>query len=216
MNPITLVALRAFLDGRDHQLAPPPFDASIAEAVLGASGAPGTPHRALLELANGAFLFDGALHLFGACEAPPWHSLSAWNAPATWRDAYGDLAGGLVFFAEDAFGDQYAYSGIGGEVVLFEAELGRAVHAAPSFTAWIEALSTAAESLLPIELVRAHGRASPGKQLYAYPPLFSVEAKDGVSIGDVDAVEAMRARGQLARQIRDLPPGTQIKITVEE
>src|SRR5262249_46564683 len=140
MNPVLLAQLGAFLDGRDRAFAPPPLDAALAEEVLGAAGAPGTPHRSLLELANGAFLYEGALHLFGACAAPPWHSLRAWNAPATWRDAYGHLADGLVFFAEDAFGDQYAYSGHGGEVVVFEAELGRATHAAPTFVAWIEAL----------------------------------------------------------------------------
>ncbi len=220
MNPVLLAQLRAFLDGRDRAFAPPPFDPAVAEAVLGPSGAPGTPHRALLEEANGAWLFDGALHLFGACAQPAWHSLAAWNAPATWRDAYGQLAEGLTFFAEDAFGDQYAYSGHGGEVVVFEAELGRAAHAAPSFVAWLEAMQAAPEAVLPIDLVRAQAaagrRPAPGMQYIAYPPLFSVEAKDGVEIGQVDAVEAMRYRGQLARQIQGLPPGTQIRIVLDE
>src|SRR3954466_11875110 len=90
------------LELRDPAFAPPPFDAAVAESVLGPSGRLLTPHRRLLELANGAYLHDHSLHLFGACEGPRWHSLRAWNAADTWRDAFGSLDAALVFFAEDA------------------------------------------------------------------------------------------------------------------
>ena len=219
MNPLVEAKLRAFLDGK-LPFSPPPLDAAIAVEVLGPSGAPETPHRRLLELANGAYLYGGALHLFGACDAPAWHSLRAWNDMDNWRSAYGHLSDGLTFFAEDAFGDQFAYSGRGGEIVHFAAELGRAAPIAPDFLAWVDALLDGAESLLPVELVRAQaaaGRAfAPGKHYFAWPPLFSVEARDGVEIGHVDAVEAMRVRGQLARQASALPPGTQIRVDVED
>ncbi len=187
--------------------------------MLGPSGAPGTPHRRLLELVNGAYLFGRALHLFGACERPSWHSLRAWNDPATWRATYGTATDGYVFFAEDAFGDQYAYSGRGGEVVRFEAELGRFATAAPHFMAWIDALLLNPGAVLPVDVLAGEAaqgrRLQPGSHLFAYPPLFSVEARDGVSIGHVDAVEAMRFRGELARQIAGLPTGTQIKIEID-
>ena len=105
-------------------------------------------------------------------------------------------------------------------MVELSAELGRVAPAAPSFLQWIDALLARPEALLPIELLaaeRAAGRRlSPGRQLFAYPPLFSVESRAGVEIGHVDAVEAMRFRGQLALQVRDLPGGTQIKIEIDE
>jgi hypothetical protein len=208
------------LASRDPRYAPPPFQAEVAEAVLGASGAPRTPHRMLLERANGGYFFHGALHLLGACDAPPWHGLAAWNGRELWRDAYGELTEGMVFFAEDAFGDQYGYSGHGGEVVCFEAELGRVAPIAPHFVAFLEMILEGAESLLPVALVQDQARlgrgAPPGGQLYAFPPLATVEARDGVSIGPVDAVEAMRVRGQLARQIGHLAPGTQVRIDIDE
>jgi hypothetical protein len=203
----------------DPSFAPPPLDAAIAESVLGASGTPRTPHRRLLERANGAYLHDHALHLLGACAEPSSHSLAAWNAPATWRDAYGGLADGLVFFAEDAFGDQFAYAGRGGEVVCFEAELGRVVPVAASFADWLDLMAQHPASLLPLEVVaaqRAQGRPLvAGVQLFAYPPLFSPESQEAVDIGHVDAVEAMRFRGSLARQIRDLPVGTRVAIHLD-
>jgi SMI1 / KNR4 family (SUKH-1) len=211
-------AIAALLAARDVEFDPPPFDAAAATA-LGPAFAPGTPHRKLLEAANGAYLFGRALHLLGACERPDWHSLCAWNDARTWRDAYDNIAEELIFFAEDAFGDQFAYSGRGGEVVLFEAELGRAGPCAPTFVDWLELVVEQRDALLPIDLLAAHAgegkRLQPGTQLFAYPPLFSLESKEGVEVGHVDAVEAMRFRGQLARQIRGLPSGTRVKIEVE-
>jgi hypothetical protein len=205
---------------RDPRFDPPPFQAEVAEAVLGASGGSRTPHRRLLEAQNGGYFFGGALHLLGACDAPAWHALSAWNSPALWRDAYGELAAGITFFGEDAFGDQYGYSGHGGEVVCFEAELGRAAPVAPHFLAFLETVVAEAETLLPVQLVADQARLGrlppPGGQLYAYPPLATVEARDGVTVGPVDAVEAMRVRGQLARQIGHLAPGTQVRIEIDE
>jgi hypothetical protein len=213
------------LDELDAQADPafvgPALDAGVAEAVLGASGGARTPHRRLLERRNGGYFFERALHIFGACEEPPWHSLRAWNAPSLWRETYGDLGGGLVFFAEDAFGDQFGYSGQGGAVVVFEAELGRVVEVAPHFVAWLEAILAAPEEVLPVEMVRrkerGHRRLAPGEQLFAYPPLCTMEAhQEGVTVGHVDAVEAMRFRGDLARQLHHLPVGARVKIEIPE
>lgn len=209
------------LEHRDPSFDPPPFSASLAEEVLGPSGRPLTPHRRLLELCNGAYLFDHALHLFGACENPAWHSLRAWNATTTWRDAYGAATDGLCFFAEDAFGDQFAYNDHGGAVVIFGAELGRVEPCAPSFLDWLETMLEHGPALLPIEYLDAERRQGkrlqPSTQLVAFPPLFSVEARAGeVEVGHVDAAEAMRYRGQLASKLRDLPEGTRIELQIDD
>lgn len=208
-----------FVELRDPRFDPPPLRGAIAEEVLGPSGRLLTPHRRLLERANGGYLHLGALHLFGACEGPPWHSLRAWNAPDGWRATYGDLTDGLIFFAEDAFGDQFAYTGRGGEVVSFEAELGRVVPAAASFTDWLEEMIERPRGVLPVDVTEAqevdHKHLRPGSQLFAYPPLCTVESRHDVSIGHVDAIEAMCFRGQLARQLRAAPPGARVRIEIE-
>ena len=219
MNDPAGKLLLRLLATRDPAFDPPPFAAEIAEAVLGPSGAQLTPHRRLLELANGAFLHGHALHLFGACAGPPWHSLSAWNAPDGWRRGYGSDTDGLTFFAEDAFGDQFAYSGRGGEVVSFEAELGRIIPAAPTFVDWLEEMIERPRAVLPVDVMEAqeieHKHHRPGTQLFAYPPLCTAESREDVTIGHVDAIEAMRFRGQLALQLRAMPPGSRVKIEIE-
>lgn len=218
-DPAGKLILR-LLEARDPTFDPPPFAGAVAEAVLGPSGALLTPHRRLLELVNGAYLHGRALHLFGACQSPPWHSLLAWNAPDTWRDTYGEAAQGLTFFAEDAFGDQFAYNGQAGEVVVFEAETGRVTPCAPHFLAWLEEMVERPGGLLPVEPVeqqRAQGQHLQwGTQLFAWPPLSTVESREGVSVGHVDAREAMRFRGQLAARLRELPIGSQLAVELPE
>ncbi len=221
-SPVLEARLAALAAERDPEFDPPPFDAAVAE-VLGPAGAPGTPHRRLLERMNGAYLFGRALHLFGACEGPPWHGLRAWNDPAGWRASFGPLADGYVFFAEDAFGDQYAYSRRPGDaaaaVVRFETETGHASTVAPHLEAWLDALLADPAAVLPVDVLAAQAaegkRLQPGWQLVAWPPLASVEARDGVTVGHADALEAMRFRGQLARQIAALPNGSQIELVIE-
>lgn len=202
----------------DPAFSPPEFDANVAVEVLGASAGLLTPHRRLLELRNGLYAHDHALHVFGACESPAWHSLRLWNAPTTWRDAYGPIAGldELVFFAEDAFGDQFGYEAVGGRVVIFEAEVGRIVPVAGSFADWLEEMLDRPGASLPIDVLaneRAQSRFhKPGTHLFAWPPLCTAESSRGVSLGHVDAVEAMRFRGELARQIRHLPTGARVEV----
>ena len=216
MNDKAGALILRLLGARDPAFDPPPFSAAVAEEVLGPSGAMLTPHRRLLELVNGTYLHGHALHLFGACEGPAWHSLRAWNAPATWRHSYGGRDAGLLFFAEDAFGDQFAYNGVGGEIVVFEAETGRVTECMPHFVAWLEEMVERPGGLLPIEVLeRERARQQlhqPGTQLFSWPPLAAIESREGVSVGHVDAVEAMRFRGQLAERLGALPPGTQVEI----
>jgi hypothetical protein len=210
----------ALLETRDGGFDPPPFDAAVATAVLGPAGAPLTPHRRLLELANGAYLHGQALHLLGACQGPPWHALPAWNAPTGFRHLYGPAAAGLTFFAEDAFGDQFAYRGEQHEVVIFEAELGRVVPFAPHFVAWLEEMVERPAAVLPIDVMERERAAKrhrqPGTQLFAWPPLSAVEAREGVSVGHVDALEAMCFRARLAARLREVPPGTPLQLALPE
>src|SRR5690606_29576887 len=55
------------------------------------------------------YAFESSLHVY------PWGggpgSGEFWNDPRLWREEYGDAVAGLTFFAEDAFGFQFATDG---------------------------------------------------------------------------------------------------------
>jgi len=62
----------------------------------------------LLEIANGFVLKRSWFRLFGVEPDLTYLDIHQWNR-SPWIAEYGNLAAGLVFFAEDVFGDQYAF-----------------------------------------------------------------------------------------------------------
>lgn len=77
---------------------------------------------AMLRVRNGFFAFEGALHVLPAGGQPGVMTLEEWNSSHLWSHEYGDLADGLFFFAEDAFGNQFCLRE--DRVCLFDAETG--------------------------------------------------------------------------------------------
>ncbi len=136
----------------DRAFEPPPFDADIAAEFLPAAGRSEADHLALLMRSNGFYALEGLLHLFGACAAPPNHSLRAWNAPDGWRASWGRLTEGLTFFAEDGFGDQFAYRG--GKIVRLKTLAGGIEVMQATLSEWIEAVLLEPEYMLHAKLFR--------------------------------------------------------------
>jgi len=66
-------------------------------------------HRAFLNRFNGATAYHGSLRMLGVRDEP-YLDLTKWNDLATWRFAWPpEVVDPYLFFAETAWGDQYAY-----------------------------------------------------------------------------------------------------------
>lgn len=194
---------------------------SIGSGSLAAGPLAGVPEQLLplLELSNGFYAFESALHVLPA-GAPDGElpGLGEWNSATLWRDAYQELAEGMFFFAEDIFGGQFALRG--NEVVSFEPETGEVEVLAGDIEQWAAAVLADYELLtgsgLAHEWQRGHGALAPGTRLLPKRPFvlggeFTVD-----NLYQLPAVEGMRLRGQLALQIRDLPDGATIQFKIVE
>ena len=78
----------------------------------------------MLQRKNGFYAFEAALHVF-PLTSDPGSGVEGWNAPSLWRSEYGDLAKGLLFFAEDILQDQFCLSEKKSGVHRFHAETGQ-------------------------------------------------------------------------------------------
>src|SRR6266568_1150007 len=81
---------------------------------------------AILRISNGLLTKQGIFRVFGTESGQLLPSILEWNA-GQWKAAYGKLAEGLVFVAEDIFGDQYGFrlaEGAGG-IIKFYCEGGQ-------------------------------------------------------------------------------------------
>ncbi len=168
---------------------------------------------AMLHLRNGFYAFEGALHVLPAGKQVTMMSLESWNFQDLWRYEYGDLAAELIFFAEDAFGNQFCLREDG--VFLFHAETGQTELIGHSIEDWASRVLFDYEFLTGFPLFHEwqmiHSRIPEDSRLLPVVPFVLGGEYSLANLRVVDAVSGMRSRGNLARQIRDLPDGAQIE-----
>jgi hypothetical protein len=166
----------------------------------------------LLSLKNGFYAFESALHVFPATKERAVMSLQQWNEPSLWRHAYGGLADGALFFAEDVFGGQFAIDAEG--VVSFDPETGKREQLADDVYGWARRVVDDFEFLtgypLAHEWQAAHGRLKSGNRLLPRVPFVTGGGYNINNLYEIEAGEGLRQRGKLALHIRDLPDGARV------
>jgi hypothetical protein len=202
-------------------------EAKILLPFIGWSGGPADincslvqdrDHKSLLSLHNGLTAFDGGLRVFGI-KPGKLPTLQEWNEPNGWRSAYKELVKDtLVFFAEDVFGNQFAFDD--GNVVYFDVENGRAAPFAKSFSEWLSIILEDPVDTLQLALYKSwrdEGELlEPSEHLCPIYP-FIVKADPPLKeLYRVKSIEDMMYKGNFAYQIKDVPDGTPIKIRVTE
>lgn len=203
----------ASIGGQLNENQPVPLDFSALEEY----GQLGLELGCLLHVKNGFYAFESALHVFGLEPGSENTTLSSWNDEQLWRYEYEDMAKGLLFFAEDAFGHQFCIHK--DTICTFEPETGDTKFFSNSVDEWARCILDDYSVLTGYPLMREwqihNGPIPVGRRLI--PKLYFVlggqYSLDNMYSGD--AVEGMRARGNLARQIRDVPDGAQVRLIVE-
>jgi hypothetical protein len=173
----------------------------------------------MLERKNGFYAFESALHVFPLTSEPVnGSSLVEWNSDSPWRNDYGDLTVGLLFFAENILQDQFCLSASG--VLRFNAEAGGTKRMADSLENWAEIILRDYDH--ETRWTFAHGWQSengplpPGKRLMPKIPFFLGGSYSMENLWAGDAVEGMRFKADLAIQTKNLPDGSQVRIVLSE
>lgn len=171
--------------------------------------------RQLLANANGFIMFDGGLHIRGACLEPEWHSLrKVWEGELALSSLYPVIHTEDVPFAEDCMGDQFI---LRNEIVhRLAAETGQLSSLGIGVFAFLdEAQKSPLEFLCLHPLVqfqREQGHfISPGELLDANPFFCMAESGTGVHLEAVPALERLSFLAHVAGQISKLPDGTKIQ-----
>lgn len=172
----------------------------------------------LLMLRNGFYAFEGALRVFPSAASAMSRSLEAWNEKMLWRSEYGELLEGKLFFAEDAFGNQFCIDG--DSICFLDSESAETRTLATSFDDWASLLMSDYDFQTGYPLMhewqKKHGRIPNNYRLIPRIPfvLGGDYALDNLTA--MDCVEAMRARGNIAGQIYGLPEGAKVEIRLED
>lgn len=173
---------------------------------------------ALLAARNGFSAFESALHVFHTGGKEESGSLEAWNAATGWRSDYEGLDEGLLFFAEDVFGIQFA---IRDELIYtFDPETGGREVCARSIEEWAGKILDNYDELTGFPLAHQwqmeNGRLPAGARLVPKIPLVLGGTFELDNLYAMDAADSMTMRASIAKQIRDLPDGTTVTFRVTD
>jgi hypothetical protein len=164
----------------------------------------------------GLMPFGGALRLFGSEEAS-LPALDRWNDAQLWIAEYGELADGLSFFAEDAFGNQFAWDGAG--VVRFTAETGTREWMSDSAAAWANIVADDQDQWLNRWLhedwVARNGPLAPSMHLAPKVPFAFGNPWEAAELFAVDRWDDMGFKGSIAHQLKDVPDGSKVRFVLE-
>jgi hypothetical protein len=198
-------------------IASAPVSAASIEIPTSA-GTLGEELAEVLSRCNGFYAFESALHVRASGLSRDEPTLEEWNANDLWRSAFGAMAEGHLFFAEDVFGGQFSIKD--DHVFTFDPETGQATPLAKNLEEWADHMLFDYEVLtgfpLAHEWQQIHGSLRAGQRLVPKRPFvlggqFSVE-----NLYDMEAAASMRYRAEIAMQIRSLPEGATVTLRAED
>jgi hypothetical protein len=128
-----------------------------------------------------------------------------------------EAAEGFLFFAENLFGDQFALRD--NRVWLFDPETCVAKLFADTLAGWASRILQDPEAVgfaTALAWQQAYGDIPPGKRLFCKIPFVLGGTVDLSNLYIGDPIDALRWRADLARQLRGLPPGTPVRLVIED
>jgi hypothetical protein len=199
-----------------EQLSSAPIESS--ESLLVGLGSLGAELAELLSKKNGFFTFEASLHVYSsAVSKEDALSIQNWNSPGCWRNEYGQLVpASALFFAQDAFGNQFAFSG--GEVKVFCAESAEFISVGTSLEAWATEILEDWRNLTGFYLAHdwqiANRPLQKGERLIPKIPFVIGGPHNIENLYAGEITRAMRFRASIARQIANLPDGMPVTLKI--
>lgn len=171
----------------------------------------------LYTLRNGCYAYGNALHVY-PIRSDHHLDVVRWNDPSLWKFEYGDMAEGILCFAEDVFGGQFCVAGQA--ICCFDPETGEVRPFARSIDEWAGKILRDPDVVLGYSLAldwqERHGAIIEGSRLIPKRPFIFEGEYSSENLYMGDAAQSMGARGWVANGIRDLPDGTQFQFTFDD
>jgi hypothetical protein len=170
----------------------------------------------LIQEKDGFFSFESALRIFPSRTCIFSYGLDEWNSEELWRGSYGELASGLLFFAEDIFGTQFCLKNE--KVYSFDPETADLSLIGNGLDEWAAAILDDHDLLTGYSLGHEwqieNGMLAPRHRLMPKLPFVCGGDFTLSNLMAIDGARSMRCRGNLATQIHSLPDGAQVKFVL--
>lgn len=163
--------------------------------------------KEILEVKNGFYAFEGALHFFSSKEHKNYN---------IWKKSYKGLADDIFCFGEDAFGNQFSIKD--DSIYFFDAETAETEFIANNFEEWAKLILDNYNFHTAFPLMHKwqikNGIVPLNSRLVPKKPFVMGGKYDIDNLYDLDSIKSMQLRGKIAYQIKNLPDGSTVKIDV--
>ena len=170
----------------------------------------------VLKEKNGFYVFESALHVFPSISSDNQIGIIEWNETSLWKTYYNFDLSNVTFFAEDIFGNQFCIKDK--TICLFDVESMSFEYLATSMEEWAELIIYNYDMLTGFKVAHEWQQLNgvlPTKQRLLPKIPFILGGEYSLNnLYTSDAIEGMRFRASIANQIKDLPDGVPIKISI--
>lgn len=174
--------------------------------------------QSLLEMKNGFYAFEGALHVLSDLGTSIEKGLLEWNCNELWRKCYEGLPEDSLFFAEDIFGVPFCICNE--QVARFDPETGAFEAIASDIEEWSQLILDDYQFWTGYDVAHLwqmkHGPIPIGQRLLPITPFVLGGEYSVANVHAIDATQGMRYRASIAAQIRDMPDGAPVNFRVVE
>lgn len=189
-----------------------PKDFSFGEKILKIDD---PLYFAFLQDFNGGYFYDNSLHIFGYSKEVPHHDLSYINN--LFKMLFGELSKDIIFFAEDIFGNPYGFEN--NTIVFFNIETSDKEVIGNNFAEWLAEIdndldyytgqSLAKELSKDDKFQLAYGKRLAPKYPFVLGGEYTLE---NLILKDFE--KNIDYNSSIAKQIVDLPDGSNVKIDI--
>lgn len=170
----------------------------------------------ILKIKNGFYAFEGALHFFPENSYREEIGLHDWNSRDVWIGHYEQTIKDTVFFAEDIFGYQFCIHA--NKIYIFDPETATFDYLSNDFEGWAEQILSDYNVLTGYsvgkEWQEQHGSLDSNERLVPTIPFVLGGEYELSNLHSIDRVQGMRFRAEIANQIKNLPDGFNVKLTI--
>jgi hypothetical protein len=171
----------------------------------------------IIESGNGGFFFQQSLCIYGFYSKDVFNSIEYVNKLV--EREYGDISMGLIVFAQDIFGNQFAFNQNLEKIVFFNIETGEQETVAPSFVEWTNVLLNDLEYFTGLNLAVSWKNKSLlafDERLCAKKPFVMGGEYSLNNLYASKFPDYLAANANIARQVYNLPDGTDVKLKIIE
>ena len=169
----------------------------------------------IIDSGNGGYFYGQSLQVYGYSQHHAYHDIESVNALL--QKEYGNIADGLIAFAQDLFGNQFCFDTVNDSIIFFDVEIGKRDVTETSFSKWTDILDDKLQYFTGIKVFEEwilNNHLEFNQRLCPKVPFVMGGEFKVANLYASTFPDSIKAYANIARQVYNLPDGTPVKLNI--